>query len=165
MDPMPWQAVVFQSFPEGVVVICLGLALVGLRFPWIRIIIAAALYAISSYFIRGLPFPYGIHTLLLIVVLILLMLVIVRGGWKSGTMAAMAGTFGLLIVESLVIPLLLGVTGISFAQVIADRWLRVFFAWPEQGVLWLITYLCWRFEWYFLKVEELDLTSQEDDGS
>lgn len=165
MDPMPWQAVVFQSFPEGVVVICLGLALVGLRFPWLRVIMGSALYAAVSYLIRGLPLPYGIHTLLHIPVLMLLISVVVGVRWKSGTMAAMAGLFGLLIVESLIVPLLLGVTGISFAQVIADRWLRVFFAWPEQGVLWLITYLCWRFEWYFLKVEELDPTSQEDDGS
>lgn len=160
---MPWQAVLFQSFPESVAFICLGLVLVGFKPRWYRVALAATIFTVASYVIRGLPIPFGIHTLLMLPVLVVVTAVIAGVGWRGGAMAAIVGLFGLLVLESFMTPLLLSLSGLSLPEALHNTWLRVLIPAPQTATLAGITYLCYRFNWYLVRADELD--EDEDDAS
>lgn len=156
MDKMPWQAVLFQSFPESVAIIYLGLVLVGLKPRWYRVVLASMIFTVASYVIRGLPIPFGIHTLLMLPVLVVVIAMVTGVGWKGGAMAAIVGLFGLLVLESFMTPLLLSLVGVSLPEALRSPWLRVLIPAPQTAVLAVIAYLCYRFNWYLIRADELE---------
>lgn len=163
MDKMPWQAVFFQSFPESIAMICLGLVLVGLKPRWYRVVLAAAVYTVASYIIRGMPIPYGVHTLLMLPALLLVVALVAGAGWKGGTMAAIIGLFCLLILESFMTPLVLSLSGMSYEQALHNPWARVLIPLPQTVVLAASAFTCWKFSWCVLEAGELD-AEREDFG-
>ncbi|MBC7323807.1 MAG: hypothetical protein H5T99_00650, partial [Moorella sp. (in: Bacteria)] len=61
MDIMPWTALVFQSIPEEIILVTLGLALVG-QYPRMKGIIAVGTGgAIFTFLFRRLLFDFGVH--------------------------------------------------------------------------------------------------------
>ncbi|OIQ62069.1 hypothetical protein MTCOM_08390 [Moorella thermoacetica] len=147
MDFMPWTALVFQSIPESIVLVALGLGLVG-EYPEIpSIIIIGIIGSVTSFFIRRLPLDFGGHTLLSMIVLIILMRFILKITVIKGILAAFFGILAVGIIESMSIPIVSYLTGISFETALHDPWLRVVFPLPDEIILGVAAYLCrrWRF--------------------
>ncbi|OIQ11266.1 hypothetical protein [Neomoorella thermoacetica] len=151
MDFMPWTALVFQSIPEEIIQVALGLGLIG-RYPRMRFITAIGIGGgVFSFFFRRLPFDFGVHTLAQLIVLILLLHFIVRVDYFEATMAAFLGVLAVGIVEGISIPTVSYLTGISFETALHDPWLRVLFPIPDEIILGAAAYLCrrWRLSLVF----------------
>ncbi|MGB9803860.1 hypothetical protein [Desulfofundulus sp.] len=142
MDRMPLLALILQSIPESIIILALGLTLMGVELKWRRIVPAAVLSSLCSYFVRELPIPYGIHTLIGIIVIAALIVIFFRTSVPVALSAAMIGIVVLATVEMLLWPVLLALTGKTLAEVWKSEILRILLAIPELVVLTLITLLC-----------------------
>jgi len=139
---MPWTALIFQSIPEEIILVTLGLALVG-EYPRMSLVsVTGTLIAVFSFFFRRLPLDFGVHTLVQIIVFIILLRIITRANFFKGTLAAILGTLALGVIEGISIPIILYITGISFETALHDPWLRVLFPLPDEIILGLVAYFC-----------------------
>lgn len=59
-----------QGIPESIAIIAFCYALLDLNFEWPRIIKQGLVLAISTYLIRLLPLPFGVHTIVVIFILV-----------------------------------------------------------------------------------------------
>lgn len=147
MDIMPWTALVFQSIPESIIVVTLGLGLTG-EYPNMKNVTAVGVIgAIFTYFFRRLPLEFGVNTLIGIIVVALGMRVMLKTPIVRGLIAAFIGILAVGIVESMSIPIVSYFTGISFETALRDPWLRVLFPLPDEIILGVMAYACrrWRF--------------------
>ncbi|WP_406678236.1 hypothetical protein [Moorella sp. ACPs] len=144
MDVMPWTALIFQSIPEEIILVTLGLALVD-EYPRMKgIVVVGVIVAVFSFFFRHLPLGFGVHTLAGILVLGLTMLLVLRVDFFKGLMAAFLGMLALGIVEGISIPFIFYITGIPFEIAVRDPWLRVLFPLPDEILLGVAAYFCRR---------------------
>lgn len=144
MDNMPWQALVFQSIPEGIILVSLGLGLLGYFPPFRYVVIIGVTISILSFFIRQLPFVFGIHTLLYILLLALLLKISFKKiEWWRAIAVGFLGTIIVGLVEGISTPLMLRITGLNLSYVLHDPWLRVLFPLPNEIVLGALAYLIW----------------------
>ncbi|SMB94627.1 hypothetical protein SAMN00808754_1076 [Thermanaeromonas toyohensis ToBE] len=144
MDFMPWQAVIFQSIPESIILISLGLGFLGLYPPFNGVVLVATVYSLSSVVIRGLPLPFGAHTLILLPLLAVLLKLFFKIEWWRAATAALLGTIIFGLVESISIPLMLFLTGYDLATVMHDSWLRVLFPLPDEIILGMLAWIVWK---------------------
>ncbi|GEA15084.1 MAG: hypothetical protein PWR22_271 [Moorella sp. (in: firmicutes)] len=144
MDVMPWTALFFQSIPEEIILVTLGLALIG-EYPGMKGIVAVGISgAVFSFYFRHLSLPFGIHTLASIVVLALAMWLLLRVNLFKGLLAAFLGIVSLGIIESISFPLISLLTGLSFEAALQDPLLRILFPLPDEIILGLFAYFCRR---------------------
>ncbi|NHM27399.1 hypothetical protein G7K71_10460 [Desulfofundulus sp. TPOSR] len=144
MDKMPLVALILQSIPESIIILTLGLTLMGIELKWQRIIPAAVLSSVASYFVRELPIPYGVHTLIGILVITLLVVVFFKTSFPVAINVAMIGIAILATVEMLILPILIFLMGKTINEIWESLTLRIFLAIPELIVLTLITFWCVR---------------------
>ncbi|MDQ0286681.1 hypothetical protein J2Z49_001795 [Desulfofundulus luciae] len=144
MDKMPLLALIFQSIPESVIILALGLTLMGIELKWQRIIPAAVLSSLCSYFVRELPIPYGVHTLIGIVVIAVLVIMFFKTPVPVAISVAMIGIVTLITVEILIWPVIILLTGKTMPQIWHSQTLRILLAIPELILLALITFWCIR---------------------
>lgn len=159
MDRMPLLALFLQSMPEEFIVIALGLLLVGYRPPLARLVPVAVLSATASYFIRALPFPFGVHTLISVVVIVALVCLILQLSWRRAVLAVLLGVTLLALGEGVTIPLMTSLTGIPMEQVVASTWLRIVFPLPHLVPLAVLAWCCWRYRWSLVQAGR-----EEDEG-
>jgi hypothetical protein len=145
MDHMPWQALVFQSIPEAIILVSLGLGLLGFLPPFSYVVIIGVIISILSFFIRQLPFVFGVHTLLYILLLALLLKISLKNiEWWRSIAAVFLGTIIVGLVEGISTPVMLKVTGLNLGYVLQDPWLRVLFPLPNEIILGTLAYIVWR---------------------
>lgn len=142
MDRMPLLALIFQSIPESVITLTLGLTLMGIKLKWKRIIPAAVLSSLASYFVRELPISYGLHTLIGIGVITLLVIIFFKTSVQIAISVALIGIVSLLTVELLLWPVILLGFGKNIPEIWHSRALRILAALPELVILSLITIWC-----------------------
>lgn len=142
MDRMPLLALIFQSIPESVIILTLGLTLMGIELKWKRIIPAAMLSSLASYFVRELPIPYGLHTFIGIIIITLLVLLFFRISLVIALNVALVGIVSLALVELLYWPFLLLITNHNITAIWHSQTLRILAAVPELVTLSLITWYC-----------------------
>ncbi|MGB9858885.1 MAG: hypothetical protein ACPLQP_02980 [Moorellaceae bacterium] len=146
MDYMPWQALVFQSIPEGIILVSLGLGLMGVLPPFRKVVVIGTVISLLSFFLRRLPVIFGVHTLLYILLLALLLKIGLRDmEWWRSIAAGLLPTIILGLVEGVSTPLMLRLTGMDLTRVLHDPWLRVFFPLPNEILLGVLAYLIWRY--------------------
>ncbi|SHI42564.1 hypothetical protein SAMN02745219_00274 [Desulfofundulus thermosubterraneus DSM 16057] len=144
MDKMPLLALIFQSVPESILILTLGLTLMGVELKWQRIVPAAVLSSLASYFIRELPIPYGVHTLIGIVIITLLVSIFFKTSIPVSISVAMIGIAILATVEMLILPIVIFLMGKTINEIWSSLTLRILLAIPELIVLALIAFLCIR---------------------
>lgn len=142
MDKMPLLALIFQSIPESIIILTLGLTLMGIELKWQRIIPAAVLSSLASYLVRELPIPYGLHTLIGIVVITLFVFIFFRTPFYVAVFVAMIGIVSLTTVELLLWPLIILLTGKTITQIWESQTLRILIPIPELVILGVITWWC-----------------------
>lgn len=148
---MPWQAIVFQSIPESIILVSLGLGLLGLYPPFKKVVLISITYSLSSVIIRALPFPFGVHTLILLPWLTVLLKSFFKMDWWKAFTAALLGTIIFGLVESISTPFLLSLTGYDLGTVMRDPWLRVLFPLPDEVLLGCLAWIVWRKRLFFFR--------------
>src|SRR5690554_4540460 len=124
MDVMPWQAVVFISIPEALLIMLMGLVLTGLRPDIKKLVIAAVIQAVGSFFIRQLNFPYGVHILLQLVTMTVLVKFALNYQWSTvlpGIFIGAAIFSGIL--DQMYLPFVIKI--IPIEVILNNTWMRV----------------------------------------
>lgn len=115
--------------PEGVLLACTGLGLLGIRQPSRRILLVGSLYGVCVPISRSLGLPFGFHTVLLLVIFILLARFLIETRLITAFAAWIFATFFITVGEQLVALPLLSTTGIPPEQVLSVANLPSFLLW------------------------------------
>jgi len=113
MDRIPLHAVVFQSIPESIIILCLGLASIGVRPNLRKMLFAAILSAIASWMIRGLPLPFGLHSIFGLLIIIGLLIVFFKPGILKAVVAGLFAISTLLATEIMLVPFVIKAVGLT----------------------------------------------------
>ncbi len=132
MDRIPFLPFFLQSFPESTIILALGLQWTGIRFDVKRILPLAALITVFSYVIRAMPIVYGVHSFVQIVVMVLLMHYGLKLNWQASLVSILIGSITLVMAESLILPLVVYLTGLTLAEVLSAPWLRILVTLPHM---------------------------------
>jgi len=158
LDRMPLVALFLQSMPEEFIILALGLLLVGYKPPLTRLALVAVLSSTASYFIRALPLPFGVHTLILVSISIGLVWGVLKVSWRIAVLSVLLAVTLLALGESASIPAMIAATAMPMEQVITSTWLRILFPLPHMAVLAFLAWCCWRYKWAIVR-----LGSDEDE--
>jgi len=157
------------SLPEAMLVAALGITLTGLRPRLLQLFIIGIFHALVSYIIRSTQVPFGLHTIVLLLAFILIIHAVTRLNLITSTLAGLAGLTVFAVVEMLIAPQLLEITGYTYEQALADPILRIYFFLPEAAAIILIIILCRRYRInilsYWKKVKQtggLTMSRDED---
>lgn len=118
-----WYVAVLVSFPESFLAMKLGYKLVNIDIENKKLALVSATYAVISFIVRGLPIPYGIHTVILIFSLIILGKVILEKKWIQSLVSVLAGMLIMGVMQSIFIPLTLMFLSKSTDQLFTEPWL------------------------------------------
>lgn len=141
MDKMPLSAILFQSIPESLILLYLGLASIGIRPVFPKVLLAAVLSSLLSWLVRWLPLPYGIHTVIGIVVITLLILMFFRVELIKAVVGTIFAVTIFVSTEALVLPIMTIIIGVTNYQEIWGRpVLRLVLAVPELLLLGALAY-------------------------
>ena len=151
MDVMPWQAVVFISIPEAFLVMLMGLALTGLRPDLKRLVAAAVIQAVGSFFIRQLYLPYGVHILMQVATMTVLAKFALNYRWSTvlpGILLGLAIFAGIL--DQLYIPFIVKI--IPIEVILSNTWVRILVSLPQPSAMLIIILLCYRYNFKIFDV-------------
>lgn len=141
MDNMPLVALIFQSFPEEILLFTLGTVMFLKKLNWRNILFAAAISATASYFVRDLNIYFGLHTVIGVFVNYLLFYVFILREHFISVVASLFTLGYLLIIENLTtqpIAFYLGFSGL--AEVWTNLPIRIVITYPS---LFLIAITCY----------------------
>ncbi|MBZ4688509.1 MAG: hypothetical protein JG764_2142 [Clostridiales bacterium] len=162
MDTMPLITVLFVSCPEEMMISALGLLLFGIKPNLRKIILIGFIQAVISFFIRLLPVPFGIHTLLQIPLFILVIFLIMRIPFLIAAVCLLVSFTIYVIIDATFAPLILNMTNIPLDQVLADGKLRILFFLPQGLVMLLVVLLVFFFNFKLIDLSTL-IMSREDE--
>ena len=147
MDRMHLWVVVFQSFPESIILFYLGLASIGIQADFRRVLPAAIISSAASWLVRGLPLPFGLHTLIGLMIISCLLLVMFRIELLKAIIAALFAISSLLVTEVILLPLVTKLAGVAGFQAVWGLPIeRIVLSLPEQIILGGAAYLLIRFK-------------------
>jgi len=141
MDHIPLVSLVFQSIPEALIIVSLGLSLFGVEIKarLKRICLVAVIFALITYILRPVIDSFQLRLFFHIISLVLLVKTFIGVKWAIAFLSIITGLLSLMTIESIVVPLILRLTGISFELVLKNVFLRTFLPWPHLALLMLIT--------------------------
>ncbi|MCF8009697.1 MAG: hypothetical protein K9L17_00715 [Clostridiales bacterium] len=144
MDKMPLISILLYSVPEAFLIFTFGMVILGRKLPLVRILTVALVAAFSSYFIRLLPFPFGIHALLGTILVFLLFIKILGLKVKQALLATLISMGFLLILENTVVYLLEIVLDLTIKEIWQRPLLRTFIGWPDLLIWAFITLILYK---------------------
>lgn len=159
MDNMPVLAVFLQSVPECFIFYWLVLQLFKININFSRLFCIAVIYAIYSFFIRGLPIPFGIHTILQTLLLIPLLIIMMRITLFQSIAVALFGALMAITFELLSTPVLLSITGLTLSNIISNSLLRVICPLPHMITALIIVLIFRKKNIYLLDLGRCDGSS------
>jgi len=123
---MNFMSILFNSFPEAMIVAWLGMSLLGLRPGFYRIVLIGCLQALFDSFIflyvgRLISIPFGVHTVVEALFFSGIIYGVMRISYKSSLLAALLGIGIYLCIESVITPLFSLMTGYT-AIIAFDNW-------------------------------------------
>lgn len=151
---MPLLALFLQSMPESFIVNALGLLLVGHRPRLARLALVAVITSVASYFVRALPWPFGLHTLILVALTVGVLRALLRISWRVAVLSVLVGVTLLAMAEGISVPLVVAAAGLPRTEIIANTWLRILVPWPHMAALAVLAWLCWRFGWSIVRLDD-----------
>ncbi|KAB3532420.1 hypothetical protein F8154_11790 [Alkaliphilus pronyensis] len=141
MDNMPLNVVILGSIPESMLIIAFGLIMLGIKPIWRKIIVAAILQGIASYFIRRY-ISFGQHLLYLYITIIIFTWLIVKIPLITSMISSFIGMVINVLVEGLYSVIVLGLANLSLVEVLSRSWLRLLVFTPKLLIMSGLLYLC-----------------------
>lgn len=146
MDKMSLMILIFQSIPESIIIIYLGLASIGVKPGFLMVLPAAALSSLISWLVRALPLPFGLHSIIGLITITFLFLTFFKIKFVKAIIAAMFAFSILLATEAILLPIMLEITDIKGYQTAWGHVYRIFLSLPEQIFLGGIAFLLHKFK-------------------
>jgi len=156
MDTIPFLPFILQSFPESLIILTLGLLAIGLKPNFKKTVAAVSLATIFSYVIRSLPIAFGIHSVLQLVFLIIMTIFLLKHSPFQAIIAVLLGSLALGLSESLMVPIIIAISGITFQEILANPWLRVVVPLPYTFLLGMLAYLIYKRNWVPLTLDKIE---------
>ena len=146
----------FLSIPEEFLITVLGLLLfgIGIRQRFGRISLIAVIQAFISFFVRLLPLPFGIHTLIQILLFAIPLQLILRLPYLHSLICILISATIYTVLDATFIPLLLQITDIPLEAVLNSTFLRVLFFIPQA-----LTMLLFVLFLYFTRFKLFNMTN------
>ncbi|KAB3532062.1 hypothetical protein [Alkaliphilus serpentinus] len=144
MENMPMNVVILGSIPEATLVLLMGLALLGIRGNWKKVLIIGIIQGVLSYFTRRYLL-FGMHTVTLYLTMTLLTWLIIK---TNILVAAIASALGMIInslIEGVLLSIIINFTAITLPEILSRDWLRIAVTTPKQIVLLILVYLCLKY--------------------
>lgn len=146
MDRMPLLSVIFQSIPESIIIIYLGLASIGIRPNFRKVLPVGLLSSVASWIVRELTLPFGLHSLFGLAIITFLFIIVFKAEPLIAILGAIFAISSLLAVEAVLLPAVTEIAGIAgFTDAWGKPVLRVVLALPELALLAGIAYFMNRF--------------------
>lgn len=145
MEKIPPLALLLHSFPEAILVSTVSVVLMGIR-PYLGKAAAfGAVQAVTAYFVRQLPLPFGLHTLLYIFAGAVYLVFLYKLPFRKALLAMVAALLLLILAEGIVITMLLKHTLLTLDVILApeNALLRVLVALPQMLFLAAVAYVAY----------------------
>lgn len=130
-------AILLQDFPDSLVLTLAVFSLLNLRFQYKNILAIAALQTLTSQ-VQLLHIANGMHTIILIMTLAIFTRLVTKSLLSRTLLAVLVAAVIGTIVELSYAVSLLRATGLEYATVYANPFLRAAFALPYEIVLLLL---------------------------
>lgn len=150
MDKMSLLSLILVSMPEALLVTMLGFQLAGLKIMPQQLIIIGIAQTASSYFIRLLTIPFGLHSLVQIVIYILIIRIITGIPLRRVTIIALLGLVIYATLDAVIVPPLLSITGYSLQDIFARDDMRIGVFLPQAAIILLFIIACRRYNFHLL---------------
>ncbi|VBB05139.1 signal transduction histidine kinase sporulation regulator spoob [Lucifera butyrica] len=149
MPEITFPIILFNSFPEAMVVAWLGLSLLGLKPSFRQILLIGCLQTVFDVFLflgvgRVISIPFGVHTVIQVAFSTIIYR-FARISYKSSCLAVLLGISSYICIQALVSPLFTLVTGYSITVDLGNWWVRMTYFISTVMVIVSIIYLVRRF--------------------
>lgn len=133
MDDMSLVTVLFLSIPEEFLITVLGFLLfgIGIRKRFRQLLLIATLQAVTSFFVRLLPLPFGIHTLVQIPLFAVAVWLVLGLPYLVSFTCILVSLTIYVVLDASFVTLLLKITHISMESVLKSTVLRELFFLPQ----------------------------------
>jgi len=155
MDFMPLIPFLCISVLESIVLYYMALTLVGIRKYSLFLVVLSVPTSLSSYAVRSLPLPFGIHTLLQVMLMVIFLNLFFRLPWLIAVIVMLLVSVILGLTEGISIPLLARLFTLNLEQVISDPILRIVFTLPHLALLAGLTFVAARRGWRLPLLERM----------
>lgn len=135
-----------QGIPELIGVISLSLALAGVQFNWVRIILAGTVFSIVMFIIRELPVTFGLHTVACIFLLVVFIAKTTRIPPSRIFIAVIASFVTLAVLELTIHELFFAIMKLNFQAVQSHYLLWTLVSLPQAVLLIAIAALISKFK-------------------
>ncbi|MBO8169165.1 MAG: GHKL domain-containing protein [Thermoanaerobacteraceae bacterium] len=152
MDKIALLPFLLQSFPENFIILFFGFVMIDAAPRFKPLIVVAACGAVFSYIVRALAIPFGVHSLVQLVFLIAAVYFVFQESVLNSVIVVLFGGIAMGLAETLIDPLIIRASGITFEQVMSDPWLRVFVPLPHMVLLGIAAWLSMNKNWALLPV-------------
>lgn len=136
---------IFQSFPEEILLFLLGTVMFLRKIDWKKILLAAAISATASYFVRDSNIYFGLHTVIGVLINYILFYVFILRQHFISIVASLFTLGYLLIIENLTtqpIAFYLGFSG--FVEVWPDTLMRIVITYPALFIIAITSYFIYK---------------------
>lgn len=123
--PLPWYIVLLVSFPQTFLIIIVGFQLFNQYISYSRALLLSLIVSILTIFARGLPLPFGVHTIILIVSLTLLATVVTDTNLWHSFISILSGALILGVLEGVLLPIFLKITETTTDDLVLEPWLNL----------------------------------------
>ena len=135
-----------QGIPESIGLISLSLALAGVQFLWVRIILAGTVFSIFMFIIRALPFTFGMHTVAGMLLLVIFIAKTTRVPLSRCFIAVFISFATLAVLELIICELFFAITKLNFQAVISNYFLWKLVSLPQAVFLIIFAVLISKFK-------------------
>lgn len=125
MHAIPWYIALLISVPQTILIIEFGFRLFNIRVKTKGVILTSVIMAVLCYFLRALPIPYAINTLILIASLSLCTAFTCDIQLRYCFISVLLGIMLYGMLENLLLPLMIKVCGLSFEELIIEPWFNL----------------------------------------
>jgi hypothetical protein len=128
----------FQAFPETLAIASLALVLGGLKLKLKSILFVGVLQTIAAYLVRLLDLGYGVHTIILISTLAFFLYTVLKIKLSRSILVALLSIIILAVAETVLVTLILKITGAEFNEVTENPTLWILLGWPQIIFIFLL---------------------------
>ncbi len=151
MDKMPLVAVIFNSIPESIILFSFGIAIVGERINFKKVLIAAIIDAFVMMFVRWFVPYFGLHSIIAVFIyFVLFWKIIGLKAWKSIISSLLGLTF-LILLDDFILGSILNYEHMTITELLQDNFKRIIYTYPSLTILVLITWIIYYKKWSLIK--------------
>ena len=137
---LPWYIVLLLSIPQTFLIVKIGFQLFNLYVSCSKALLLSLAVGVMTIYARGLPLPFGVHTIILAVSSTVLATVVTGTNLWHCFISILTGSLILGVLEGVLVPVLLKITAATTDSLVSEPWLNILYFLPS-GAIMAIGYL------------------------